>query len=54
MALIRRFCEYLEPDGYLFLGHAESVAKAKVDLEPIVISDSLIYRKSARITQETL
>src|SRR5579872_1276130 len=43
--LIRRFHEYLEPDGYLFLGHAESVAKAKVDLEPIVISDSLIYRK---------
>ena len=45
--LIRRFHEYLEPDGYLFLGHAESVAKAKVELEPIVIADSLIYRKSA-------
>ena len=45
--LIRRFHEYLEPDGYLFLGHAESVAKAKVDLEPIVISDSLMYRKAA-------
>ena len=45
-ALIRRFHEYLEPDGYLFLGHSESVARAKVDLEPIVISDSLIYRKS--------
>ena len=44
--LIRRFHEYLEPDGYLFLGHAESVAKTKVDLEPIVISDSLIYRKA--------
>lgn len=54
--LIRRFHEYLEPEGYLFLGHAESVAKAKVDLEPIVISDSMIYRKSvARTTlQETL
>lgn len=57
--LIRRFHEYLEPDGYLFLGHAESVAKAKVDLEPIVISDSLIYRKpvggAARtLMQETL
>ena len=45
--LIRRFCEYLEPGGYLFLGHAESVAKAKVDLQPIVINDSLIYRKSS-------
>jgi len=44
-ALIHRFHEYLEPDGYLFLGHSESVARAKVDLEPIVISDSLIYRK---------
>jgi chemotaxis protein methyltransferase CheR len=44
--LIRRFHEYLEPNGYLFLGHAESVAKAKVGLEPIVISDSLIYRKA--------
>lgn len=45
--VIRRFHEYLEPYGYLFLGHAESVAKAKVELEPIVIADSLIYRKSA-------
>jgi len=45
-ALIRRFHEYLENDGYLFLGHAESITKAKVDLEPIIISDSLIYRKS--------
>jgi len=52
--LIRRFHECLEPDGYLFLGHAESVAKAKVDLEPIVISDSLIYRKSVRTLQESL
>jgi chemotaxis protein methyltransferase CheR len=55
--LIRRFHEYLESNGYLFLGHAESVAKAKVDLEPIVISDSLIYRKGAgarTALQETL
>jgi chemotaxis protein methyltransferase CheR len=45
--LIRRFHDYLEPEGYLFLGHAESVAQAKVDLQPIVIGDSLIYRKSS-------
>jgi chemotaxis protein methyltransferase CheR len=44
-ALIRRFADYLEPGGYLFLGHAESVAKASVELEPIVVGDSLIYRK---------
>jgi chemotaxis protein methyltransferase CheR len=53
--LLRRFHECLEADGYLFLGHAESIAKAKVDLEPIVISDSLIYRKSMRTAlQESL
>ena len=45
--LIRRFVDYLEPGGYLFLGHAESVTKAGVELEPIVVGDSLIYRKPA-------
>jgi chemotaxis protein methyltransferase CheR len=52
--LIRRFHEYLEPDGYLFLGHAESVAKAKVGLEAILLDDSLIYRKlsSSRIAMQ--
>jgi len=44
-ALIQRFYEYLEPGGYLFLGHAESVAKAGVALNPIVVGDSLIYQK---------
>ncbi len=46
-ALIQRFYEYLEPGGYLFLGHAESVAKAQVKFEPIVVGDSLIYQKPA-------
>jgi chemotaxis protein methyltransferase CheR len=44
-ALIQRFFEYLEPGGYLFVGHAESIAKAGVSFEPIVVGDSLIYRK---------
>jgi chemotaxis protein methyltransferase CheR len=44
--LIRRFSDFLEPGGYLFLGHAESVAKAGLPLEPIVVGDSLIYRKA--------
>ncbi len=43
--LIRRFAKYLEPGGYLFLGHAESAAQAGVDLVPIVVGDALIYRK---------
>jgi chemotaxis protein methyltransferase CheR len=44
-ALIQRFFDYLEPGGYLFLGHAESVAKAGVNFQPIVVGDSLIYQK---------
>lgn len=46
-ALIQRFYEYLEPGGYLFLGHAESVAKSHVKFEAIVVGDSLIYQKPA-------
>ena len=43
--LIRRFARYLEPGGYLFLGHAESAANAGLELDAIVTGDSLIYRK---------
>jgi chemotaxis protein methyltransferase CheR len=48
--LIQRFSNYLEPGGYLFLGHAESVAKSGVELDPIVCGDSLIYRKASSRT----
>jgi chemotaxis protein methyltransferase CheR len=46
-ALIQRFFEYLEPGGYLFLGHAESVAKVGAGFKPIVVGDSLIYQRPA-------
>lgn len=46
-ALIQRFFEYLEPGGYLFLGHAESVAKAGAGFKAIVVGDSLIYQRPA-------
>jgi chemotaxis protein methyltransferase CheR len=44
-SLVQRFYEYLEPGGYLFLGHAESMAKTKVDFETIVCGDSMLYQK---------
>ena len=44
-ALIQRFYECLEPGGYLFVGHAESVAKLPVKFETNVHGDCLIYQK---------
>src|SRR5919109_3032058 len=46
-ALIQRFHEYLEPGGYLFLGHAESVAKAGVKFDTSVHGDCILYKKPA-------
>lgn len=43
--LIQRFYEYLEPGGYLFLGHADSVAKADVPFETHIYQDSLVYQR---------
>lgn len=45
--LIQRFYEYLEPGGYLFLGHAESVSKAEVNLETHTYQDTRLYQKPA-------
>jgi len=44
-ALIQRFYEYLEPGGYLFVGHAESVAKLPVKFETTTHGDSILYQK---------
>lgn len=53
--LIQRFYEYLEPGGYLFLGHAESVAKLPVTFESVVHKDSIIYKKpSAGATRKAV
>jgi chemotaxis protein methyltransferase CheR len=45
--LVQRFYEYLEPGGYLFLGHAESINKADVKFETHVYRDARIYQKPA-------
>ena len=46
-ALIQRFYEYLEPGGYLFVGHAESVAKLPVKFDTTTHGDSILYQKPA-------
>src|SRR5215467_4194545 len=45
--LMQRFYEYLEPGGYLFLGHAETISKADVKFETHVYRDARIYQKPA-------
>jgi chemotaxis protein methyltransferase CheR len=49
--LMQRFFEYLEPGGYLFLGHAETVSKADVKFETHVYRDARIYQKPAASRQ---
>ena len=44
-ALVQRFYDSLEPGGYLFLGHSESISKIPVKLQAIVLNDCILYRK---------
>jgi chemotaxis protein methyltransferase CheR len=44
-ALVQRFHDYLEPGGYLFLGHAENAANAPVKFKTILHGDGRIYQK---------
>jgi chemotaxis protein methyltransferase CheR len=43
--LIQRFFEYLEPGGYLFLGHAESVANVPVKFNQIIMNGARLLQK---------
>jgi chemotaxis protein methyltransferase CheR len=43
--LIQRFYEYLEPGGYLFLGHAESVANVPVKFQQKVMHGARLLQK---------
>jgi len=47
--LLQRFFDYLEPGGYLFLGHAESISRADVKFETHVHRDLLMYQKPASL-----
>ncbi len=44
-ALLRRFYEYLEPGGYLFLGHAETAAHVGVKFNTIVHREAKVFQK---------
>jgi chemotaxis protein methyltransferase CheR len=43
--LIQRFFEYLEPGGYLFLGHAESVANVPVKFNHKIMHGTRLLQK---------
>jgi chemotaxis protein methyltransferase CheR len=43
--LVQRFYDSLEPGGYLFLGHSESISKMPVKFQAIVLNDCILYRK---------
>jgi chemotaxis protein methyltransferase CheR len=43
--LVQRFYDTLEPGGYLFLGHSESLSKLPVKFQAIVLNDCILYRK---------
>jgi chemotaxis protein methyltransferase CheR len=45
--LIQRFFEYLEPGGYLFLGHAESAAGLPIKFNQIVHNGARLLQKPA-------
>ena len=44
-AIIERFQDYLEPGGFLFLGHAETISGANVNLRTILHRDARVYQK---------
>ena len=53
LQLIQRFYEYLEPGGYLFLGHAESINRADVKFDTHIYRDARIYQKPANLARPT-
>jgi chemotaxis protein methyltransferase CheR len=45
LEILRHFYNALEPGGYFLLGHAETLADAPLQFEPVVHGDCRIYRK---------
>ena len=47
--LIQRFHDYLEPGGFLFLGHAETVTGSGANFRTIVHKDGRVFQKPDRV-----
>lgn len=45
LRIVSSFARVLRPGGYLFLGHAESIAYATDLYDPVITSDSVHYRR---------
>lgn len=52
--LLQRFYEYLEPGGYLFLGHAESAVNAPLRFNTILHGDGRIFQRPVDPTPSPL
>ena len=44
-SLIQRFYDYLEPGGYLLLGHSESLSQVPVKFTSVIVGDCQLYQK---------
>ena len=43
------FYDALEPGGFVFLGHSESVGRITAAFEPVLLGGSVVYRKPAAV-----
>ena len=46
---ISLFAKGIVPNGYLFLGHSESLIRRRSDFEPVTLDGSVIYQKTTDI-----
>jgi len=44
--IVKRLCQRLRPEGYLFLGPAEAMGLTVAGMEPVRLDDTLIYRRA--------
>jgi len=51
-ALVQRFYEYLEPGGYLLLGHAEAVASLPVKFQTVMADGARLLQKPMNVPAE--